>query len=69
MKLDGIYNPDKDTIEITYQENPTCPVQTIAIARGNEHHLRHLLEDMEMELQNFDGWEFHFHDNDRPYDR
>ena len=69
MRLDAIYDPDKDRIQISYQETPESPVATIDIARGHEHHLMNALQDLEMEETTLDGWEYHFRDADKNYEQ
>lgn len=68
MKIDAIYEPDKDRIIISYQETPASPVSTIDIARGHEHHLRNVLDDLEIEQGMVGDWEYHFKDKDRNYE-
>jgi hypothetical protein len=67
MKLDAIYDPDKDRIIISYQETPDLPVTTIDVARGHEHHLRYALQDLEMSIDLHDDWEYHVRDEDKNY--
>lgn len=67
MKLDAIYDADKDRIIISYQETPASPVTTIDVARGHEHHVRHALFDLEVEEDSIDSWEYHFKDADKNY--
>lgn len=68
MKLDAIYDSDKDRLIISYQETPTSPVTTIDIARGHDHHVRHIFDDMEQSDWATEGWEYHFRDADNNYD-
>ena len=67
MKIDAIYDEDKDRIVISYQETPSSPVTTIGVARGHEHHVRHVLDDLELAMGDVDGWEYHFKDADKDY--
>jgi len=68
VKLDAVYDPGKDMIQISYQETPSSPVTTIDIARGHEHHVRHALDDLLMEEAMVDQWEYHFRDQGKDYD-
>jgi hypothetical protein len=67
MKLDAVYDADKDRIIISYQETPASPVTTIDMPHGHEHFLEHALFDFVLRRDFPDGWEYHVRDEDKHY--
>lgn len=67
MKLDAVYDADKDRIIISYQETPASPVTTIDMPHGHEHFLEHALFDLEQNKDCHSDWEYHVRDEDKHY--